>query len=83
MTTKIANRLPLRRDEKLWAAFEEDRQAEAAKRNMRRPDNCVNCSRPLRPTRTLASDYPGTVRHRAKGRCEGCVKRSERKKANA
>ena len=81
-------RLPLTRDEKLWDAFAEDREASknglvleprSSTRRGARPDNCQTCGYPLRPTNTFIGDYPGTRRHAGRGNCHSCYKKEATK----
>lgn len=84
---KTSARVPLQRDEKLWEAFKEDREAcqrraasKVGKRRTSRPTNCVQCDRKMRPSKALLVDYPNTVRHHSRGICGTCAHRN--RKAN-
>jgi len=48
----------------------------------RAPDACVSCKEPMRKSGTLASDFPGTVRHLAGGVCAPCIRLQEKGKAS-
>lgn len=50
------------------------RKAAGKEYRPKRPTHCVGCNRPLRPGKTKPADYPGTVEHRGKGRCQLCTK---------
>lgn len=39
---------------------------------------CVGCQQPLRPAKTLLTDYPNTVLNRGYGRCHTCHKQMKR-----
>lgn len=39
------------------------------------PVKCSECARPMRSTRALLANHPGTVRAFGKGRCQGCAQR--------
>lgn len=39
---------------------------------------CNVCARPMRPKRTRAADYPGTVSHHGRGICATCYWRDTR-----
>jgi len=39
------------------------------------PVKCSECNRPMRSTRALLAEFPGTVRAFGKGRCQGCAQR--------
>jgi hypothetical protein len=44
---------------------------------------CVDCGKLMRPGKTLAKDYPGTVQHNANGRCAWCAQQHRAAKAMA
>ena len=40
------------------------------------PTACIECDEPMRPSKSLKRDHPGTVRHKSKGRCAKCYEES-------
>lgn len=42
------------------------------------PPRCVDCEGVIRPPRSEASQFPGTVPYGAKGRCNACYRRLKR-----
>jgi hypothetical protein len=44
---------------------------------------CIDCDHPLRPSRTLATEHPGTKPHKAHGLCGACYARRQRRAAGS
>lgn len=82
-------RVPLHPEPALWEAFAADRiqyaiqSARGRKGGRARrklpvvpvsEGGCAGCGRPLRPNRSQAADYPGTVTEAIKGLCFACYR---------
>lgn len=85
MTT--AARIPLKRDEKLYAAFAEERERHPYRAPSNgspavKPENCANekCRWPLRSHRQTLQDMPGTRRRAGHGLCQTCYDKTRRPK---